>query len=457
MGLRITNLRVRSVLAVMLLGGLALSTLGAGCGSKSGLPLWGRGPLEAGSDVGQQPQACGTFLVRGALAPLDLFLMMDTSGSMEETTADGIQKIDAMRSALEGFLKEPKSAGIGVTISFFPIVDLAVPELCAEDWTCGVVGACAPLFACWPSAQTICATDAECGAGESCERLGFCSSSGFSMCFPGLMSCSSGAECLPGGLCLNRTVCDAAAYAPTKAPAVLPGGAAGVLALLGGKSPVGGTPTLPALEGAIQAAIANSKQFPDHKSIVLLATDGFPTSCDPAIPLGSALSSAGIPKVVEAAKQGNASGVQTFVIGVFSPEEALLAQQNLDAIADAGGSQGAYVITTNEPVSQKVLASLNAIRTAATDCSYALPQPGGTPLDATKIEVSLIGGVGSGALPQRQALEDCGEIGAGFVFDKDPWGPEPPALIQLCPASCAAVRADPDLDIQIEVTCDSAS
>jgi hypothetical protein len=454
MGLRFTNLRVRSLLALALLGALALALPGAGCGSKSGLPLWDFGPLEAGADVGQQPQ-CGAFSIRGALAPLDLFIMMDTSGSMRDTTADGVEKIEAMRAALEGFLKDPKSAGIGVTISFFPIMDPTVPDLCAEDWVCGQPGACAPLFVCYPFTTgdlALCGTNTPCGFGQSCERLGFCG--GQQLCIPGVQACSSGAACAPGGLCLNTTVCDWAAYSPSAAPEVLPGGASSVLAKLSGKKPEGSTPTLPALEGAIQAAIANSSKFSDHKSIVLLATDGFPSACDPAIPIEEAHSPAGIPKVVEAAKQGNAAGVQTFVIGVFAPEEAAVAQQNLSAIADAGGSQTAYVVQTNEPVSQKVLASLNAIRTAATDCSYALPQPGGTPLDATKIQVSLIGAGGTSPLPQLKALEDCGDFGAGFVFDKDPWGSEPPALVQLCPASCQAVRADPDLDIQVKVACD---
>jgi hypothetical protein len=453
MGRRFTHLRVRAVVALSLCGASAMIAPAAGCGSKSGLPLWDRSPLEAGSDGPiEQPLACGTFSVRGALAPLDLFIMMDTSGSMQDQTTDGNQKIQSMRKALEGFLTDPKSAGIGVTIGFFPIIDYSVPPLCATDLTCGLPGACQPLFVCYPKFEQGCATDADCGSDESCQQIGYCDGQQFELCFPASVGCSSGASCVPGGLCENHTVCDPAAYASSKPPAVLPQGAAAVISALAAHNPSGGTPTLPALQGAIQAAIENSKQSPDHKSIVLLATDGFPTSCDPAIP-ASPLSPAGIPKVVEAAKQGNASGVQTFVIGVFTQEEAAIAQQNLDAIADAGGSQTAYVIKTNQPVSQEVLASLNAIRTAATQCSYSLPKPGDKSLDATKLEVSLIGAGGTRVLPRVAALEDCGELGEGFVFDKDPWGPEPPALIQLCPASCQAVRADPDLDIQVKVVC----
>jgi hypothetical protein len=257
------------------------------------------------------------------------------------------------------------------------------------------------------------------------------------------------------GWCENSTVCEASAYAPELGPLELPAGAPSIIDAFAHKLAEGATPTRPALEGAVNASAQARATRPDKKGIVLLATDGLPTACDPAIPGPNAKSAAGIPKVVEVAESGLAQGVQTFVIGVFAPDEEQLAQQNLDAIAVAGGSGAAYVITTDETVSERFVATLNEIRAKASDCSFALPKPGSSPLDATRIAVRITGSNGTLWLEPKKSLSECHPTLGGFVFDRDPNGPEPPSRLELCPAACALLKADPALSLEVVVNCHS--
>jgi hypothetical protein len=111
------------------------------------------------------------------------------------------------------------------------------------------------------------------------------------------------------------------------------------------------------------------------------------------------------------------------------------------------------VIKTNEPVTQKFVATLNEIRIAATDCDFVLPRPGGEPLDATRMSVRISGPQGVFNLERLQSLGDCGLALGGFVFDKAPGGPEPPARVQLCPATCDLLHSDDRLAIEVVVDC----
>lgn len=421
----------------------------SGCGAKTGLPVPQPEREDAETPV---PLVCGNFPVRTDPVVLEVYVALDTSGSMAEPTASGESKLDAVRAALEGFFESPESAGIGVSILYFPIVNPDVPFQCLSDATCGAPNTCKPLFVCFPSTENLCADASDCPAGESCERLGFCPGSVLQECVVGVSPCPSGADCLPNGYCDNQVSCTPEDYKPLFTPPLsLPAGATTLVSTIASKQPQGGTPTAPALRGALDAAAKRAEQFPEHKEIVLLATDGFPSNCDPAIELGDP--STGIPLVAQAAADGRARGIVTFVIGVFSPAEESAAKTNLDSIADAGGSTSAYVITTDQPVTQQMVAALNEIRTNAAACDYVIPRPDGSVLDATKIQIRLVGPGGEVWLPRKSSIGECGPDG-GFVFDKDPFGPLPPARVQLCPASCAIVKADPSVSVEVVVNCD---
>jgi hypothetical protein len=436
-----------------------LALADGGCGARSGFELPGDGvgrdpPDGDGGDLPWQRDQCSAYALGTELVPLDLYITMDTSGSMAGKTAAGTSKLEAVRSAIRDFLNDPKSAGIGVAMSFFPIVNVDVPKLCLDDEQCREAGACQPIFSCLPSGANACTTDAECANGDGCERVGYCGGDTNKPCADAHLPCASGESCIFGGWCSNHVKCDAAQYAPANEPVVIPGGISPVLAELNGKAPAGGTPTLPAIGGSIDAAIARAEKHPEHRSIVLLTTDGFPTMCDAAIPVSSAPPDAGIPKVVDEVRRGQEAGIRIFVIGVFAPEEEQAAQQNLDAIAGAGGSDKAWIITTNEPVADEFLATLNQIRKRAHGCEYSLPRDSrGQPLDPARLRLRIAGSQGVLWLEQRESLAHCDPGAGGFVCDEPLGSPTPPSRIELCPASCAIVDADASLTVEVVVDC----
>ena len=63
--------------------------------------------------------SCAATSSTATLIPLDLFIMLDQSGSMKETTSTGVTKWDAVKSAFKTFIADPGSAGLGVGIQYF--------------------------------------------------------------------------------------------------------------------------------------------------------------------------------------------------------------------------------------------------------------------------------------------------------------------------------------------------
>ncbi len=82
---------------------------------------------------------CASTSSKATLIPLDLFIMLDQSGSMKDATGTGASKWDAVTQALNAFISDSASDGIGVGIQYFgigssknpscKIADYAVPEV----------------------------------------------------------------------------------------------------------------------------------------------------------------------------------------------------------------------------------------------------------------------------------------------------------------------------------------
>jgi hypothetical protein len=62
---------------------------------------------------------CSGELYQGETIPLDVYIMFDQSGSMLNPEQGGVTRMDAVRAALDQFVHDPKSAGIGVGIGYF--------------------------------------------------------------------------------------------------------------------------------------------------------------------------------------------------------------------------------------------------------------------------------------------------------------------------------------------------
>jgi hypothetical protein len=206
-----------------------------------------------------------------------------------------------------------------------------------------------------------------------------------------------------------------------------------IVDMLNATKPNGGTPTLPALNGAIAYAKQVQAQRPSDKTVVVLVTDG-----DPGFGINGQYAAgcanhaiAHVAATAQAAAQAS-SPILTYVIGVG------LDVQNLDAIATGGGTGKAIMVPVSDPTQTKTAFenALNAIRTQAMSCDFALPPPpDGKQLDTNAVNVIYTNGSGTETVLTYSA--DC-STGAGWHYDN----PSAPTKVQLCASTCNTVEAD---------------
>ncbi|MBK6691118.1 MAG: VWA domain-containing protein [Myxococcales bacterium] len=405
---------------------------------------------------GELPNQCAADMQEAQQLPLDLYMMVDSSGSMADKTAGGTTKWADVQTALKAFVDDPASAGLGVGLEFFPSLVAGVPEDCETDSACTPAGgSCWYRRACKSKSSTqfvFCATDADCGAvAGDCQDLGVClgliASGGG--CFSDndclvLSTCSKPVK----GYCKNRDSCAVADYAsPSAAIGTLPGAAGNLKSLLTARGVSGLTPTGPALEGAIKGAKDHKAANPTHSVAVVLATDGFPTEC----------SVTDIPSIANTAGAGFGAGIKTFVIGVFTKDEEAQAKTNLNQIAAKGGSGAAFVINTGQNVSQAFVQALNTIRGAALPCDYKLPVPASGKPDYSKVNVQYTSGTGQKTTIFYVAdAASCDPTSGGWYYDTKPPAGTPTKVI-VCPKTCEGFKADPKAKVDIVQGCETVT
>jgi hypothetical protein len=242
--------------------------------------------------------------------------------------------------------------------------------------------------------------------------------------------------------------CTVQDYATPAVPiAPLPGVAAAVSASLAAHQPQGNTPTAAALEGAIEEARAHAAANPGHTVAAVLATDGIPDECTPSdIPSIAGIAAAGV---------AGSPSVETFAIGVFTPDAVASGTSALNQIATSGGTSTAFIInSTSQNVEQQFSAALTAIRGAALPCEYQLPTPsdGGIP-DFNKLNVQYTSGAGAvTTVTYVHTKSNCTGAG-GWYYDVDPAEGGAPTTILVCPATCAAVKGDAKGRVDVVLGC----
>ena len=333
--------------------------------------------------------ACASDTVKAQQQPLDMYIMLDQSGSMNDSN-----KWTSVTTALKSFLTQPTAAGLGVGIQYFglPPGSAGCPTTCANSNDCNGNGTCLPF----------------------------------------INKCSG---CLGGG---GASSCNGADYAvPEIEIAPLPGSAQALTASINAHSPSTGTPTSAALQGAVDHAKTWATAHAGHVTIAVFATDGDPSECDTNLTNIDAIAStaaAGNPKIL------------TFVIGVGS------SLANLNGIAAAGGTGQAFLVDTNGNTTQQFLDALNKIRGTALGCQYQIPaaKNGGT-LDYGTVNVRYTPGGGgpSVTIPKVADVGHCPATGDAWYYDNN----TKPTQILLCGTSCKTVTADTKGDISIVVGC----
>lgn len=378
---------------------------------------------------------CAKETQKATQLPLDIYLMVDTSGSMNGRTGGGASsdptKWEAVKSAISSFIGDPASAGIGVGLQYFPLIKPGVAaSTCSNDAACGAESPCINNKACQQNGPLkFCQSNADCG-GANCAPVGACNLIN--------AACFNGGDCLIGGCslyalsyCSGRDLCAPSDYdAPAVMISPLPAGAAAINTSLMARMPDGLTPTGPALQGAINQASAYATANPGHTVVTVLATDGFPTECSPLE----------VPAIAAVATAGAAASpsVKTFVIGVFGQSEATTATANLNQIAAAGGTSTAFVIDSSANVATAFLAALNQIRGNAVSCDFVIPQVPGQTIDYSRVNVIFKTDPASSGetFVSVPSAGDCGMTGGkGWYYDD----PNVPTKVLLCPETCQSV------------------
>ena len=249
--------------------------------------------------------------------------------------------------------------------------------------------------------------------------------------FPLAPDCGNADNCDPFS-------CNAGDYAvPEIGIAGLDVNAGKISASLAAHKPLVGTPTYPALQGALTYAKTWAAAHPTHTVVVVLATDGIPDGCAiqdiPSIAALATTATQGTPPVL------------TYVIGVGS------SLKDLNAIAAGGGTKSAFLVDGGGDVVQQFGAALQAIQGKALGCSYAIPMPAdGKTVDYNKVNVqmTLAGGVVH-VLNYVADESKCDPQLGGWHFDDA----TAPTKILLCATTCATVSADSAAKVDILLGC----
>lgn len=408
------------------------------------------GPMDDGM-LGGQPACVGE--TQGAEPiEVDMYVMLDRSGSMLGPTADGTTKWDAVRSALIAFAGDPASAGLGVGLQYFPLGKPGVPLRCLNDSECQAAdGGFCLNTACAPSAFggfdfTFCLTDADCPlASPGCFPYGICELDDSFACFDiaadGCSDVNAGACQAAAGECTSFATCSFQEYATPAVPiAPLPDNESALVDALMNAETTGLTPTPAALDGAIARATSQAVSNPTRRSIVVLATDGLPTEC---LPVGTMSDQQAVQAVADIAASGLSSSpsIRTYVIGVFGPDD-VAAQQNLDVMAKGGGTDHAFIVDSSGDVAMQFVQALNEIRAGTLQCELQIPEaPAGQTLNYDRVNIELTAGADHRTLLYVQNEAGCDDAELGWYYDIDPMSGSDPTTIRICSDSCGELQA----------------
>jgi hypothetical protein len=306
--------------------------------------------------------ACATTTATADISPLDIFMLLDRSGSMGDNDS-WLEEVQA----IENFVYDVDSNGIGVGIQYMPL-----PALC-----------------------------------------------------------------------------DPSQYAMPAVPVgVLPAAAAQIVTSLTNSRPFGGTPMVPALQGAIQFAQLRQQANPGRDIVLVLSSDGLPdTSCSFAGDGGLPNSTQNAIKVLSAAASATPP-IKTFVIGIGN-------QPALDAFAAAGGTGKAILVGATDgggvtDIETPLIAALASIRSQALPCQYTIPQPEAGTINPGEVNVTFT--PSSGALEPFYGVSDataCTTSSFDWYFDN----PASPKYVELCPSACTAVKAVTKGSVKIVYGC----
>ncbi len=243
---------------------------------------------------------------------------------------------------------------------------------------------------------------------------------------------------------IGEASCEVAEYAEAAVEiGILPDHAEAIVDSLSSIEPTGETPSGAAIRGACTYARAHKKENPAREVVILLLTDGkpeAPVTCKD----GEGACCPTLDDAADAAREclEEGPGIRTYVLGVGP----LLG--NLEEIADAGGTDKAYLVEGGD-VAGEVLDALNRIRGDAIPCEFKLPPPpSGQDLLLDRVNITFADGECNPTYYSYVETVDACPAEGGWYYD-DPTAPQ---KVLLCPASCDQV-ADPTGKLLFTVGC----
>lgn len=357
--------------------------------SGSPAPDGGQPSAPDGGKPGLADGGCAGTKSAGKKQPLDMYIMLDQSTSMNQSVTGGTSKWAAVTDALQAFLTQSNMDGISVGLQYFGLPSSGI---------CNSVG-------------QSCSDSSECGSCARCDRFGTCE---------------------------DRNACDATTYAAADveiAPVAQSGPA--IQSSIQKHGPSTATPTSAALQGAIDHSRAWAKSHVQDVVVAVLATDGEPSQCDEDLSYIAAIAAQGVsgdPKIL------------TFVIGVGD------FLTDLNGIAAAGGTQSALMVdTASGNTAAQFLDALNRIRGQAIGCAYLIPDPpAGEILDYDEVNVQLsLGGASPIDFFRASDAADCGAKDNAWYYDNA----SAPHQIDLCPETCRRLEASASAAVEIVLGC----
>jgi len=228
------------------------------------------------------------------------------------------------------------------------------------------------------------------------------------------------------------TVCDEATYANPDIT-VAPLGQSQSLYIsstLDGRSPLGGTPMGPAVQGTLRFARSWQQQNANRKVAFVLATDGLPDESCSFAPPGRAANT--LSAVQGQATAAASESIPTYVIGVGTELTAL------NGVAQAGGTGQAIIVDPKGDTTAQLVAALDKIRRSEIGCEYGIPAPDpGQTLDYKKVNVRFVDELGYVDFLYVTGPDKCSTTDNGWYFDN----PVNPTRILLCDPFCGEVKA----------------
>ena len=301
---------------------------------------------------------------------------------------------------------------------------------------------------------TVCSTDEQCPLGPDgdplpCEVLGVCTNS---LAAGELVSCTESLVCPDGGpcepipdVCVGQAICDADTYVPPAVPISLDANRSdAIVDSLDSQQLASSTPTAPALEGALLHSRDWAEENPSHQVVTVLATDGFPTTCDPLE----------IESIAQLASEAVATtpSIKTFVIGVFGQADlGADGADRLDTLAVAGGTEDAFIVNTGGDVSREFLDALNLIRDQSISCEFQLPDMDNLDLGRVNLNVMDVEG-NETQLINVGDESGCAEDNDGWYYVLDDEGT--PVEINVCPSICEVFTSG-GVSAELEIGCET--